>query len=81
VNFSDLRPKKHESWRGLFIDYVDHLTSFQAPTYTHIFGNHRNGYGHLKTADVRSFADCRKSDSSMTSKLGFNFGNDENCDF
>jgi hypothetical protein len=39
VNFSDLWPKKHQSWWGLFMDSVDHLTSFRAPTHTHIFGN------------------------------------------
>jgi hypothetical protein len=81
VNFSGLSPKKRESWRGLFTDYVDQLTSFHVPTCTHIFGNHSNGYGHLKTADMRSFVDCRKSDSSTASKLGFDFRNDENCDF
>jgi hypothetical protein len=69
VNFSGLRPKKLESWSGLFTDYVDHLTCFPAPTHIHIFGNHSNGYDHLKTADVRSFADCQKSNSSMASKL------------
>jgi hypothetical protein len=76
VNFSGLRPKKRESWRGLFMDYADHLTRFPVPTHTHVFGNHSNGYGHLKTADVRIFTDCRKFDSSMALKLGFDFGND-----
>jgi hypothetical protein len=65
VNISGLRPKRHESWRGLFTDSIDHLTSFPALTNTHVFGNHSNGYGHLKTADVLSFADCRKTASSM----------------
>jgi hypothetical protein len=50
-------------------------------THTHIFGNRNNGYGHLKTADVRSSADRWKSDSSMALKLGINFGIDENYDF
>jgi hypothetical protein len=48
VNFSCLRNKKRESWWGLFTDYIDHLTSFPALIHTHIFGNHSNGYGHLK---------------------------------
>jgi hypothetical protein len=55
--------------------------SIPMPTHTHVFGSHRNGYGHLKTADVRSLVDRRKSDSSTASKLGFNFGIDENYDF
>jgi hypothetical protein len=63
------------------MDSVDHLSSFPASTHTHIFGNHSNGDGHLKTADVRSFMDCRKTASSTASKLGFDFGNDENYDF
>jgi hypothetical protein len=49
VNFSGLRPKKRESWQGLFTDSVEHWISFAAPTHTHIFGNHNNGYDHLKT--------------------------------
>jgi hypothetical protein len=49
-----------ESWRGLITNSVGHLISFSLPTHTHIFGNHSNGYGHLKTADVQSFVDCRK---------------------
>jgi hypothetical protein len=81
VNFSDLGPKNHESWRGLFMHSIDHLTSFTAPTHTHVFSNHSNGYDHLKTANVRSFMDCRKTDSSTASKLGFDFGIDENFDF
>jgi hypothetical protein len=81
VNFTGLRPKKRVSWQGLFTDSIDHLTSFSVPTHTHVFGNHNNGYGHLQTADVRSFVDCRKPDSSMASKHGFNFGNNENYDF
>jgi hypothetical protein len=64
VNFSDLRPKRSEPWQGLFTDSVDHLTSFPAPTDTHIFGNHSNDYDHLKTAHVRSFMDSRKTASS-----------------
>jgi hypothetical protein len=70
-----------EFWRGSFTDSIDHLTSFPVPTHTHVFGNHSIGYGHLKTADVRSFADCRKTNFSMASKLGFDFGIDENYDF
>jgi hypothetical protein len=81
VNFSGLRPKKRESWRSLSMDFVDHLTSFLAPTHTHVFGNHINGYHHLKPADVRSFTDCQKSESSTASKLGFDFGDDKNYDF
>jgi hypothetical protein len=81
VNSSGLRPKKHESWQWLFTDSVDHLTSFPAPTHTHIFGNHINGYGHLKIAGMWSFTDCQKSDSSMALKLGFDFRNDESYDF
>jgi hypothetical protein len=64
VNLSGLWPKRRESWQGLFMDSVEHLTSFPTPTHTHIFGNHNNSYGHLKTADVRNFADCRKTASS-----------------
>ncbi len=51
------------------------------PTHTHVFGSHRNGYGHLKTADVRSLVDRRKSDSSTILKLGFDFRIDEDYDF
>jgi hypothetical protein len=65
----------------MLTDSVDRLASFPTSTHTHIFGNHRNGYGHLKTADVRSFVDCRKSDSLTASQLGFNSRNDENYDF
>jgi hypothetical protein len=81
VNFSGLRPKKRESWRGLITDSIDHLTSFLAPTHTHIFGSHSNCYSHLKTANMRSFTDCRKSNSSTALKLGFEFRNDESYDF
>jgi hypothetical protein len=34
-------------------------------THTHVFGNHNNGYGHLKTAHVQSSAGHHKSESSM----------------
>jgi hypothetical protein len=70
-----------ESWRDLITDSIDHLISFPVPTHTHVFSNHNNGYGHLKTADVRSFVDFQKSDSSTALKLGFDFRNDENYDF
>jgi hypothetical protein len=63
------------------MDSVDHLTSIPAPTHTHIFINHNNWYGHLKTADVRIFTDCCKTDSLMASKHGFDFEIDENYDF
>jgi hypothetical protein len=81
VNFSSLRPKKHDSLGGLIMDSVDCLVSFPAPTHTHIFGIHCNGYSHLKTADVQTFVDCWKSNSSTASKLGFDFRNDKNYDF
>jgi hypothetical protein len=81
VNSSGLRPTKHESCRGLFTDSVDHLTSFPASTRTPVFGNDSNCYDHLKTADVRSFADCHKTASLMASKLGFEFRINENYDF
>jgi hypothetical protein len=81
VNFSGLRPRNRESWRALFTDSVDYMTSFLAPTHTNVFGKHNNSYGHLKTADVWSFTDYWKSDSLMASKLVFDFRNDENYDF
>jgi hypothetical protein len=33
-------------------------------THIHVFSNHSNDYGHLKTANVRSSADCRKTEQS-----------------
>jgi hypothetical protein len=65
----------------LITDLAASLPSFSMPTQSHDSGNHNNGYDYLKTADVRSFADCWKSDYSMTSKLGFDFGIDKNYDF
>jgi hypothetical protein len=53
----------------MITDSVCHLISFSTPTHTHIFGNHRNGYNHLKTADVWSSMDCRKTASSMVGNL------------
>jgi hypothetical protein len=50
VNDQVLSHKKHESCWGLNTDYVDNMLSFPTPTHTHIFSNHSNGYGHLKTA-------------------------------
>jgi hypothetical protein len=32
------------------MDSVGLYPSFPMPTHTHIFGNHNNGYSHLKTA-------------------------------
>jgi hypothetical protein len=46
------------------MDSVGHLLIFLTPTHTHIFGNHNNGYGHSKIANVRSSADCRKTELS-----------------
>jgi hypothetical protein len=43
-----------ESWLGLITDSVGHLLSFSMPTHTHDFDKHTNGYGHSKTALVRS---------------------------
>jgi hypothetical protein len=57
--------KKCETWWGLFTDSIDHLLRFPTPTDTHVSGNHNNGYGHLKTADVRSSVDYRKTEPSM----------------
>jgi hypothetical protein len=51
------------------MDSVGHLLSFLMPTHKHVSGNHNNGYGHLKTVDMQSSADCRKSDSSTVSNL------------
>jgi hypothetical protein len=63
------------------MDSIGHLTSFPAPTHTQVFGNHSNGYGHLKTADVRSSVDWRKTASLKASKLEFDFKIDENYHF
>jgi hypothetical protein len=60
---------------------VFHLISLLTPTHTHVFSNHHDSYGYLKTADERSSAARWKSDSSTASKLGFDFGIDENYDF
>jgi hypothetical protein len=81
VNFSGLRPRKRESCRGLIMDLPSSLLSFSTPTQSHDSGNHSNDYVHSKTILVRSSVDHRKSDSSTASKLGFNFGIDENYDF
>jgi hypothetical protein len=53
VNFSDLRPKKDQSWRGLSTDLAASLLSFST-TMSHDSGNHSNGYGRPKTALLRS---------------------------
>jgi hypothetical protein len=70
-----------ESWSGLITDSIGHLPSFSMPTHACDLGNHSNGYGHLKTAGVQSFTDCRKTASSMALKLGFDFRNDKNYGF
>jgi hypothetical protein len=80
VEFSSLRPKKRESWRGLITDSVGHLLILSTPTQSHNFTNHSNGYDCLSTAHVRSSVDCWKSDSSTVSKLGFDFIIYENYD-
>jgi hypothetical protein len=43
-----------ESWCGLITDFESNLLSFSAPTLTLDFDNPSNGYGHSKTALVRS---------------------------
>jgi hypothetical protein len=43
-----------ESWRGLIMDSIAHLLSLSMPTHRRDFGNYNNGYGHSKTALVRS---------------------------
>jgi hypothetical protein len=62
---------------------TDHLVShrFPAPTHTQLFGNHSNGYGHLKIADVRSFMDCQKTTSSMDGNPEMVSKLDEDYDF
>jgi hypothetical protein len=70
-----------ESWSGLITDSIGHLPSCSMPTHACDLGNHSNGYGHLKTAGVQSFTDCRKTASSMALKLGFDFRNDKNYGF
>jgi hypothetical protein len=80
VKFSGLRPKKHESWRGLITDSIGHLLILLAPTQSHDFTNHSNHYGYLSTAHMWSLADRQKSDSSTVSKLGFDFRIDKNYD-
>jgi hypothetical protein len=57
------------------------LLSFSMPTQSHNSSNHSNGYGHPKTTLVQSSVDRQKSDSSTASKLGFDFGIDENYDY
>jgi hypothetical protein len=47
-----------------------HLLNFLTSTHTHDFGNHNNGYDHLKTTFVRSSLNRRKSQSSIS--LSFN---------
>jgi hypothetical protein len=71
--------KKHETWQGLFTDSVGNSLSFPTPTHTHIFYNHWNGYGHLKTADVRSSADYQQNHQQFW--LGLDFGIGEDYDF
>jgi hypothetical protein len=47
------------------MDSVGHLISFLMLTHTHVFGNHSNGYNHLKTTDMRSLVDCCKTEQSL----------------
>jgi hypothetical protein len=46
------------------MDSAANLLSFSTPTHALNFDNHSDGYGHLKTALVRSLADHWKSVSS-----------------
>jgi hypothetical protein len=63
------------------MDLATSLLSYSMPTQSHDSGNHNNGYGHLKIADVQSFVDCWKSDSPTASKLGFDFRFNKNYNF
>jgi hypothetical protein len=38
------------------MDFTANLLSFPSPTHTHDYANHNDGYGHPKTALVRSFS-------------------------
>ena len=62
-------------------DSVGHLLSFPMLTHTHIFGNHNNGYSHLKTAYMRSSADCRKPEHVNGLGLDLALYSGENYDF
>jgi hypothetical protein len=64
VNFPGLRHKKHKNWQDYFMDSVGPLIIFPTTTHTHVFGNHNNGYIHLKTAEVQSSVDYRKTEPS-----------------
>jgi hypothetical protein len=48
---------------SMFTDFIGHLLRFPTPTYSHIFGNHGNGYGHSKRANMRSSVDHWKLES------------------
>jgi hypothetical protein len=65
LNGSGQTGPMHESWQHLFTDSADNFLSFPMPTHTNDFGNHNDGYGHLKTAFARSSADSQKSQSSI----------------
>jgi hypothetical protein len=53
----------------LHYGFVASLLSFSTPTHIHNFDNHSKGYDRLKTANMWSSADCRKSNSSTVSIL------------
>jgi hypothetical protein len=59
-----LRPKMGEPWRRFITDSTVNLLIFSTLTHTHDIDNHNNGYGHLKTADVRSSVDYHKTEPS-----------------
>jgi hypothetical protein len=45
------------------------------PTHTHIFGNRSNSYGHLSTANVRSWKiDVKRNCKRFEFKLGLDSG-------
>jgi hypothetical protein len=64
VNFSDLRPKKRQSWQGLITDLAASLLIFSMPIQSHDSSTHSNGYGHPKTTLVRSLWIAGKTTSS-----------------
>jgi hypothetical protein len=47
------------------MDSEPNVLSFPTLTHTHDFGNHSDGYGHLKTVFMQSSMDHRTSDSSI----------------
>jgi hypothetical protein len=71
-----------EGQRGLNIDFARNSLSFSTHTHTHESDNHSNGYGHPKTAIMRSFSGAAGNQfSSNGEKIWNDFGFQRNYNF